>query len=145
MHHNDEPTESFSFAGHLIAIEWKPLSTEAIGAIRESIRKDNFFNAYINLFAGTMDRMTYDGKTIMRPQPRSGRRSGTNIEPEPIPGDFDPKTGELLLDRLISLAVNRTPFLATTLPFSHAFGEYADEDTPEENPTKSPAATKKDS
>jgi hypothetical protein len=142
MHHNKEP-ESFSIDGHLVVVEFKPLSSEAIGSIRDAIRKDDFFGAEIRLIAGSIDRLTHDGKTIIRPQNRAARRGGTDIEAESIPGDYDEKTDELLIDRLVKLCVKRTPWLTRKKPFSAAFELYADEDTPEKDPTKFPAEVKK--
>ncbi len=135
--------ETFTIDGHRVEVEFKSISGEVIAAIRDAIRKDEYGSAEILLLGGAIDRLTHDSKTIIRPSSRSSRRAGTaRVDAEGIPNDYDSHTDELLVDKLLKLAVSKTPWMAIKEPFSDVFAQYADEDVPEKDPTVSPPATK---
>lgn len=130
--------DEFTISGHRIEVEYKPLTGEAMGSIREAIRKDDFFGAEVRAIGGAVEHLVHDNKTIIRKRNRAERRSGASLgDADGIPNDYDSSTDEFLYDQLLKTIVANEPWLATRRPFRDAFEQYADKST-------SSGATKKD-
>ena len=143
MNNKHDNEEEFLINGNTVYVEWKQISGEMIKAVEDEIRKDNFSRAEGLFVGGSINRMTYNGKTIIRPLNRSGRRSNAEATSEPIPGDYNAETDEFLMDMLLKGAVKRAPWAARRQPHSEVFEKYADDEVPGKDPTKSPGGTPK--
>lgn len=141
---NHDPIESFSINGHAVEVEYKPVSGEGFGAIREQIRKDDFYAAETRAIVFGVDELKYDGKLIIRKRTRTERRGGASVaEAESIPMEWDAEGDKALWDLIIGKVVARNEWLAQREPFKTVFADYADEDAPKQNPTKLHDATAK--
>ena len=128
---------AFEHAGHDIEVECETITGEAITHIRDAIRKNDYAQAEVLAVGASIQSLTRDGEAVIKRAPRSQRRSGDASQRQVagLPADFDPVTGELLVDKLLQLVVSNVPWLATKQPFKDVFADYAPEDSVRPDPT----------
>lgn len=126
--------DSFVINGHVIEVEFKPISSEGMGSIREQIRKDDFFGAELRAIVNGVEELKHDSKLIIRKRNRAERRAGASLgDAEGIPNDYDAQTDDFLWDILLKKIVAREAWLANRAPFKEIFEQYAEE--PKKDPT----------